>query len=79
METKPWWQSTTIRGAIVAILGAIAGVLSITGVVSIGTPEIDLIVSSIFTAIGGVMSIIGRYKATTTIGASNTTTGGGGS
>lgn len=68
MDQKPWWKSTTIQGAVIATLGALASILTLTGVVEITAGEVDALVSSTFTAIGSIMAIIGRFKAKTTIG-----------
>lgn len=67
MDTKPWWQSTTIRGAIIALLGAVAAGLSLAGVVDIQGAEIEVIITGGLAAIGGVFAIIGRAKAKTKI------------
>jgi len=66
-ETKKWWQSKTIWGAIVTILAIIYGLT--TGHMPSQetqqaiTNNIGQIVSAIVAIIGAITAIIGRLKA----------------
>ena len=65
METKPWWQSKAMIGAIVAV---VCGLLKAFGK-DIGIPQ-DAIVSNTETVIGaiaGLFSMYGTATRTTTI------------
>jgi asparagine N-glycosylation enzyme membrane subunit Stt3 len=60
-DTKPVWASKTLWGAVIAILGAAAGLLGIT-------PEQLPSADEVVTVIGGVLAIVGRFMATKPIG-----------
>lgn len=61
-ETKPWWQSVTIWGGIVAALCGLAQMFHIK--ISDDTQSVAVgVVISIATAISGITAIVGRVKA----------------
>ena len=65
METKAFWQSTTLQGAVVAFLGFVSLVLkAIFKVEIISNDEINSLVGGLFGLIGLVMIVIGRFKTT---------------
>lgn len=55
---KVWWQSTTIQGLVVLVLGFLADKVSWLPVGDYGP-----VVEAVATAIGSVMVAIGRIKA----------------
>jgi len=66
-EIKPWYQSKTILGGIVAVGSAAAGAFGIT----LGPDELMGLVaalSSIGSGIGGLLAIIGRIRAIKRVG-----------
>ena len=64
METKAFWQSTTLQGTVVAFLGFVSLVLkAIFKVEIISNDEINSLVGGLFGLIGLVMIVIGRLKA----------------
>lgn len=72
-ETKAWYESTTIQGAIISALGLVITLLkSVLGVELLSTEEIGALVSGVLGLVGLVMVIVGRLKSTQTkIGWSN--------
>lgn len=63
METKKWYQSTTIQGSAVTLLALIFILFK----VDIDKGLITEFVTRLFSLIGTVMVIIGRVKASTKI------------
>jgi hypothetical protein len=62
-QNKPWYQSKTIIGGIVAAACSVAAIVFKR---EIGADMITLITDNIFSivsALGGVLAIIGRLKA----------------
>ena len=62
-ETKAWWQSKTILSSVAVVA---LSILTATGVTIPEDVTADLLatqVVSVITAVGGVISIIGRFKA----------------
>jgi len=66
MDTKKWWESKTIWGAIVMLAALILGYLG----VEVGPEEqatfVDLVVGAInevMALVGFVLTIVGRFKA----------------
>lgn len=66
IEKKAWWQSSTIIGGATALLAGIAGAfgLDAAGISS----DLGEIIAGVVAAVGGVISIIGRFKARKQIG-----------
>jgi len=63
-ETKAWYLSTTIQGAIVSAIGLLVTILkAVFGVELLSNTEIDGLVSGVLGLIGLVMIVIGRLKA----------------
>lgn len=62
-ETKPWYQSRAIIGALVAIL---AGLLSLFGIdlSDIDQAELTTLAMNLFAIGGGLLAFYGRVKAT---------------
>lgn len=61
-EQKPWWQSKTVWGGLVALGAGIAGAFGVT----VGAEDQELITSSILgiaSAAGGLIAVYGRLKA----------------
>lgn len=65
-QKKSWWQSQTIIGGAVALIAGIAGAfgLDAAGVSS----DLGEIVTGLVGAVGGVIAIIGRFRADKRIG-----------
>lgn len=63
-EKKLWYQSTTIQGDIIVVIGLLVRVLDMP----ILEDEIKAIVSALVTVIGIVMVFIGRFKAKKVVG-----------
>ena len=56
-ETKPWWKSKAILGGVAAMIAGVVG-LSVED-----TAQLENSLTSIASAIGGILSIYGRVKA----------------
>lgn len=66
-DSKPWWQSKAIWGGILAIGAAVAGGFGYT--VDAGTQaETQETIVGIVSAVGGLLAIYGRIKASKGIG-----------
>jgi hypothetical protein len=67
-ETKPWWQSLTQWGAILttlcSLLLPIIGQADLAQVVVAGQVDISNALAAVGTAIGLIMVVVGRFKAT---------------
>ncbi len=63
-DTKKWWESKTIIGLAIMVLGLLIKQLKIP----IAETEIAGIVAFICEGIGGIMVLIGRFKAQKKIG-----------
>ena len=59
METKPWWQSKTIVGAIVLLLSVLFAKVGL----DVKSETLQEVVQSVMTILGFVLVIIGRVKA----------------
>ena len=67
-ETKPWYESTTIRGVIITALSTLLSILALLGVnLGVGEPEVTAVVTAATTLIGTVVAIIGRVKAASSL------------
>ncbi|MCI0706048.1 MAG: hypothetical protein L0Y80_01005 [Ignavibacteriae bacterium] len=67
-ETKPWYESTTIRGIIITALSTILSILALLGVnIGVGEPEVTAVVTGVTTLVGTVVAVIGRVKASAAI------------
>ena len=66
MPSKPWWQSRTIWGGLIA---AIAGIIKIVAKVDVTdlTTTITDNLDAVFAVIGGIIAIYGRVRTNTTI------------
>lgn len=64
-ETKPWYQSTTILGALATGLVALLGIFRIN--LGVSTGELTDALLALGTFAGTVVTIVGRIKASTTI------------
>ena len=63
VEEKPWYESKTIWGSLVAVAAALAGMLDI----SIDSPsqsQLAEIIVQLSGALGGLFAIYGRLSAT---------------
>ena len=58
-ESKPWWQSRTVIGALVVIVSSAAGLYGI----QIDVGALTEIILQILALSGGVVAIYGRVKA----------------
>lgn len=61
-DTKPALASTTLQGAIIAILSALAP--TIANFLHLQASDIVQVVAAAGTVIGFIMTVIGRFKAT---------------
>lgn len=62
-ENKPWYASKTILGGIVALIAGAAGALGVV----VSPEDQDLIVQGVLaigSAVGGLLAIYGRIRAT---------------
>jgi len=66
-DIKPWWQSKTLWGAIVTLASATLGVLEYDLAEADREALIGLL-TSLGAAVGGLIAIVGRFKATNRIG-----------
>jgi len=70
-DTKPWYQSKTIWGSIIAMIAPLLTLATHNGVHILPADQDQLadMLSAGGTAFGGIVAIIGRSTATTTIAA----------
>jgi len=61
-ETKVWWQSLTLWGAIITVLAAVAGVFGFTIDIQTQKEIVEYIMVG-GSAIGGLMAAYGRIRA----------------
>ena len=66
MDSKYWWQSRAVWGGVIAI---VAGIGPLVGVVLEPDTQNALIecLTGLFAAVGGLLALIGRLQASTTI------------
>lgn len=62
-ETKPWYQSRAIIGALVAILAGLLGLFGID-LSDIDQAELTTLAMNLFAIGGGLLAFYGRVKAT---------------
>ena len=62
-ESKPWYLSRTIWGAVLAVAGAAIPLIGKMGAEAL-TGDIVQVAGGLAAVIGGVVAIYGRYKAT---------------
>ena len=74
MESKPWYLSKTIWGAVIAFLGMACpkAVAALGG--DNATDMVLSIIGGIVTSAGSVLAVYGRYRAQTGIGKSDALT-----
>lgn len=60
-QKKSWWKSTTIWGGLVAVLAGIGGAIGLDAA-GLAT-DLNDTVAGVIAAVGGVISIVGRFKA----------------
>ena len=65
-QTKSWWSSTTIWGGLVAIVAGIGGAVGLDAA-GLAT-DLNELVAGVVAAVGGIVSIIGRFRARKQIG-----------
>jgi hypothetical protein len=64
-EAKPWYQSETIRGGIIAALTGLAGLIdSAIRMMNGEAPSPEVLAAAIMALGGGIAAINGRVKAT---------------
>lgn len=65
-ESKPWWQSKSVIGGLVALAAGIAGIFGV-----VMSPDDQAITTEailgIAGAIGGLLAVYGRIKASKSI------------
>ncbi len=66
-DSKPWYASKGIWGGVIAVLAAVLGAFGYT-VGPEDMQQLSVIGASIGGSIGGVIGVIGRVKATKTVG-----------
>ena len=66
-EEKKWWQSKSVWGGIVVVAATVAGAFGYTVDGTTQAEITDLILAGV-TAAGALAAIVGRVKATKTIG-----------
>lgn len=67
-DTKAWYQSQTIWAAVVGMLAALLGPYALKYGVNLSDPATQETIVGAIVAVSGVFAIIGRVRATTTIG-----------
>lgn len=65
-ETKPWWQSKTVWGSIIALVAGAATFVGLNLDAALQDQLSDLFVG-FASLIGGALAWYGRAKATTTL------------
>lgn len=69
MDSKPWYESKTVWGAVIGMAGAFCPrVIAALGGTDAAANQIVTVASAIATAIGGLVAIYGRLKANKAIG-----------
>ncbi|MCZ4288021.1 hypothetical protein [Hoeflea alexandrii] len=66
-DMKPWWQSKTLWGAIVAIASSVFGLAGL----ELGDADAETLtglLTSLGVVLGGIIAIVGRLKAKSRIG-----------
>lgn len=66
-DMKPWWQSKTLWGAIVAIASSALGLAGFE-FTEADAEALTGLLTSIGAALGGIIAIVGRLKAKSRIG-----------
>ena len=66
MPLKPWYLSKTVWGSVVAILAALAGLFDIDLDAATQARAVEMIVQAVG-AVGGLVALVGRLRATTRI------------
>lgn len=61
-SSKPWWQSKTVWGGLIALAAAIAGAFGYVVDPDVQAELVDYVLA-VATGVGGVLAIIGRLKA----------------
>lgn len=68
MDTsKPWYQSTTIWGAVIAILVPLLSLIFKVQIDAATTADLSNWLAGVGASVGGLFAIIGRVKASTTV------------
>jgi hypothetical protein len=62
MESKAWYESTTIWAALLAVIGAIVPLVGMMGVDALAG-DVTRIAGGLAAVIGGAVAIWRRYKA----------------
>lgn len=65
--TKPWYQSKTVWGSVIAIAAALLGVWDVRIEESDQARLVELIVQAAG-ALGGLLALVGRFAASRRIG-----------
>jgi hypothetical protein len=68
-DSKPWYQSTTIRGVLISVLGLL--LRAVLPDFEINDVEVTSVVSPVLEGLGAVIAVIGRVKAKTSVTLSN--------
>jgi len=66
-DIKPWWQSKTLLGAMITLASALLGLLGY----DLGEADRETLtglLTSLGATLGGIVAIIGRFKAKNRIG-----------
>ena len=67
-ESKPWYQSKTIIGALVAVAASIAGATLDVNLGAETQSQVTDALLAIVGAVGGAIAVYGRIKADTKVG-----------
>lgn len=68
-QTKDWYASTTVWGGIIAAVAPLVGLLIHQQISSATVQALATDLADLGAGIGGIIAIIGRMRATTTISA----------
>lgn len=71
-ETKPWYQSTGVIGALIAVGATLAGAFGWTidaETQKAMTADVGAIVTAAVAVAGGVLALVGRIRATRRVAA----------
>lgn len=65
-DQKPWWQSRSVIGSVVAILAVIAGFFHVIVAPEVQSQLVDAVLALV-TVAGALVALVGRIIATKTL------------
>lgn len=62
--SKPFWQSTTLQGVVVTVLGQVLAALEANGTIPSGTGvDGSALIGHLIATLGLIVTVIGRFRA----------------